>query len=248
MTKSFRYRVYGAIAASFGGSPSLSGYAGEVSDVNGLIYLRARWYDPISLVFISRDPFMGESSKPTSLNAFIYATRRPTMLVDPSGLDPASHGNWAYAIADVFRDLDSPDPATRRGAYLKVVGIGIGAGAVGAVGWHLAAAALASPAGTVVTTRLVTAGTAALPIVFKAEHVIENYGGDEEAMITAEGTILQDIVSLQSSTSLGSSWWGWVNTGSTWIQYRAQEARDATGELILNVGTHFPVSGPLKLH
>jgi len=41
---SFRYAAYGAVAQSSGGTPTLVGFAGELADPSGLIYLRARWY------------------------------------------------------------------------------------------------------------------------------------------------------------------------------------------------------------
>lgn len=50
--------------------------------------------------------------------------------------------NWAYAIADVFADLDSTDNGTRLTAYAKVVTAGIGAGLVAAAGVAAASAAV----------------------------------------------------------------------------------------------------------
>jgi RHS repeat-associated protein len=120
VTKSFRYRAYGTVAASSGGSPTLLSYTGELADANGLIYLRARWYDPVATVFLSRDARMGGAQQPGSLNAFIYASRRPTFLVDPSGLEPSAGGNWAYAIAGIFRDLDSSDHGTQISAIARL--------------------------------------------------------------------------------------------------------------------------------
>jgi RHS repeat-associated protein len=89
LTASFRYRVYGAIAQSNGGSsPIMLGYAGELLDQNGLIYLRARWYDPNTGRFVAAEALGGDPGSPVSLNACSYAYARPSMLVDPFGLDP----------------------------------------------------------------------------------------------------------------------------------------------------------------
>jgi RHS repeat-associated protein len=89
----FRYRAYGDLAQSYGlTAPSLVGYAGELRDSTGLIYLRARWYDPVTGRFVTRDPVVGDLQTPLSLNAFIYAQQTPTRLTDPSGKCPMCWG------------------------------------------------------------------------------------------------------------------------------------------------------------
>jgi RHS repeat-associated protein len=104
MTKSFRYRVYGALASSAGGNPTLYGYAGELRDSNGLIFLRARWYDPTASIFVTRDSYLGTALQPISLNGYCYAARRPTVSTDPFGLDPSS-GQQARVQGDVGQCL-----------------------------------------------------------------------------------------------------------------------------------------------
>jgi RHS repeat-associated protein len=90
VTASFRYRAYGQIAQSTAAStPSYLGYAGQLLDLSGLYYMRARWYDPTSGRFMSRDAALGEVHSPGSLNAFGYAGASPTMRTDPSGLRDA---------------------------------------------------------------------------------------------------------------------------------------------------------------
>ncbi|MGH2378136.1 MAG: RHS repeat domain-containing protein [Candidatus Limnocylindria bacterium] len=90
VTKSFRYAAYGSISDRFpsDATPTLLGFTGELADSSGLTYLRARWYDPVSGRFTSRDPFIGNVHRPASLNAYGYAAGRPSLLVDPLGLDP----------------------------------------------------------------------------------------------------------------------------------------------------------------
>jgi RHS repeat-associated protein len=89
----FRYRAYGDLAQSYGlTAPSLIGYAGEMRDSTGLIYLRARWYDPVTGRFVTRDPVVDDLQTPLSLNPFIYAQETPTRLTDPSGKCPMCWG------------------------------------------------------------------------------------------------------------------------------------------------------------
>ncbi|MGH2918842.1 MAG: RHS repeat-associated core domain-containing protein, partial [Solirubrobacteraceae bacterium] len=60
------------------------GYAGQYTDhTTGLIYMRARWYDPTTGQFITADP-SGHASGETNL--YRYAAGDPANHVDPSGL------------------------------------------------------------------------------------------------------------------------------------------------------------------
>jgi RHS repeat-associated protein len=60
------------------------GYAGQYTDhATGLIYMRARWYDPATGQFITSDP-IGHASGETNL--YRYAGGDPANIVDPSGL------------------------------------------------------------------------------------------------------------------------------------------------------------------
>jgi RHS repeat-associated protein len=61
-------------------------YAGEPRDGTGLVYLRARVYDPSVGRFLQRDAFAGHGGVPQSLNRYAYALGNPIGLVDPSGL------------------------------------------------------------------------------------------------------------------------------------------------------------------
>lgn len=70
-------------------------FAGQAFDsAAGLYYMRARYYDPISGRFMSKDSFSGSDLVPLSGNRFIYSLNRPTVLVDPTGfaaeMPPAS--------------------------------------------------------------------------------------------------------------------------------------------------------------
>ncbi len=86
---SWRYRAYGEIAQSFGQSTlSLLGYAGQLLDPSGLLYMRARWYEAASGRFTVVEPLVGGIAMPVSLNGCVYAFARPTTLDDPTGLYP----------------------------------------------------------------------------------------------------------------------------------------------------------------
>ncbi|MCL4471289.1 MAG: RHS repeat-associated core domain-containing protein [Gammaproteobacteria bacterium] len=58
------------------------GYTGREPDVTGLIYYRARYYDPTIGRFISRDP----AGMPDGINQYAYVRNNPVNFTDPLGL------------------------------------------------------------------------------------------------------------------------------------------------------------------
>ncbi|MFD3166314.1 RHS repeat-associated core domain-containing protein [Herpetosiphon sp. NSE202] len=61
-------------------------YTGEFSDAQtGLVFLRARWYNPASGTLLGVDPFAGNSQQPLSLHAYQYGYNSPLVNADPSG-------------------------------------------------------------------------------------------------------------------------------------------------------------------
>ena len=101
-----------AQAAPLGATPTLLGFAGDLRDPNSLIYLRARWYDPGTGRFLTRDPVAGAIRDPISLNVYAYARGRPSLLVDPRGTDPSSATESArsYILPDYLRLTVVVDP------------------------------------------------------------------------------------------------------------------------------------------
>jgi RHS repeat-associated protein len=68
-------------------------YRGEQfdSDLN-LYYLRARYYNPQTGRFLSRDPEDGKSTDPKTLHKYLYAGGDPVNSVDPSGRGMYEYG------------------------------------------------------------------------------------------------------------------------------------------------------------
>ena len=68
-------------------------YRGEQYDPDlGLYYLRARYYNPATGRFLSRDPVDGYSREPKSLHKYLYAGGDPMNFMDPSGRDEVETG------------------------------------------------------------------------------------------------------------------------------------------------------------
>jgi RHS repeat-associated protein len=102
--QTYGYDAWGNRVESTGSDANPYGYAGERYDVDtGLVYLRARWYEPGIGRFVSEDPAAGNAKLPASLNKYQYSNTDPANRVDPSGLmtmaETSVAGNIATGLA-----------------------------------------------------------------------------------------------------------------------------------------------------
>jgi RHS repeat-associated protein len=81
------YDPFGNTLEASGPGQSGFGYTGEQQDANmGLVYLRARYYQPSTGRFLSLDLWRGEPLWPQTLNGYSYVESNPINLRDPLGL------------------------------------------------------------------------------------------------------------------------------------------------------------------
>ena len=97
------------------------GFTGELQDGDtSVVYLRARWYNPGSGTFTTRDPFAGFPIAPLSLHPSAYVGNNPVTLTDPLGqcspplgwlrdLAPGNCSNLAAAIQIATHPHVAPD-------------------------------------------------------------------------------------------------------------------------------------------
>lgn len=86
VTKKYTYDAFGVEKNIDKNDSNAFRYCGEYFDAEtGTIYLRARYYNPSTGRFISRDSFAGRRSDPLSLNLYTYCRNNPIRYVDPSG-------------------------------------------------------------------------------------------------------------------------------------------------------------------
>jgi RHS repeat-associated protein len=77
----YAYGAYGSVTASGPANTTLR-FAGQYQDPeSGLVYMRARYYDPTTAQFLTRDPMVAKTMSP-----YAYVAGNPLNVVDPSGL------------------------------------------------------------------------------------------------------------------------------------------------------------------
>lgn len=82
------YDPFGAVSS--GNLSSAFGFTGAQTDSDsGLIYLRARMYDPSTGTFLQRDVYPINAANPRSPNRYNYSQENPINAKDPSGYNPA---------------------------------------------------------------------------------------------------------------------------------------------------------------
>lgn len=87
-TRSYDYDPFGNIRATTGTTANSYQFnVQQVDSESGLYYLRARYYDPVTGRFTSRDPIKGKLMIPQTQNPYVYSLNNPIMYADPSGLE-----------------------------------------------------------------------------------------------------------------------------------------------------------------
>jgi RHS repeat-associated protein len=90
VTDSYEYDAFGNSFTVSGTTPNNYIYRGEQYDSDlGLYYLRARYYNPVTGRFLSRDPYEGEPQIPATLHKYLYVGGNPVMFYDPTGFEAA---------------------------------------------------------------------------------------------------------------------------------------------------------------
>jgi len=104
VTDTYEYDASGNQIYRSGTTPNNYLYRGEQFDPDlGLYYLRARYYNPATGRFTSRDPEDGYIGVPATLHKYLYANGDPVNLKDPTGQEAIAGTatiDWGY-IPDI---------------------------------------------------------------------------------------------------------------------------------------------------
>ncbi len=124
-TAGFSYQPYGGLESATGTATSPFGFGGQYTDAETeLQYLRARFYDPGTGQFLTRDPIEEQTHQPYS-----YARQNPLNLVDPSGLIGELTGGGCV-VGEAVEPIGGCAPGAVAGATAEV-GVGLVAAVVG---------------------------------------------------------------------------------------------------------------------
>ncbi|MCS6862740.1 MAG: RHS repeat-associated core domain-containing protein, partial [Abditibacteriales bacterium] len=107
ITQTTTFDAFGNIESNAGSSNNAYKYAGQWGYRNdgddGLMHVGARYYDPLVGRFISADTWLGDITRPQSLNPYVYCEGDSVNHVDPTGFDKQKT-IWGI-VADL---IDSP--------------------------------------------------------------------------------------------------------------------------------------------
>ena len=111
ITKTYDYDAFGVETDKNETDLNPFRYCGEYTDLEtGSIYLRARYYNPVTGGFMSEDPIRD------GLNWYIYANNNPIRFIDPTGLVSVGLKEYAKTYKDSKASWDS-DTGTATVSY-----------------------------------------------------------------------------------------------------------------------------------
>ena len=113
--KSYQYDVYGEVTGGSGSQANEFDFAGQQTDPTGLQYLRARYYDPASGVFLSREPLAVAPG--WTGNPFGYGGANPARFVDPTGGRPVDSDGCEDGNEACYRRVQAESEAACAGLY-----------------------------------------------------------------------------------------------------------------------------------
>jgi len=107
VTDRYGFEGYGAQVSASGSTPNDYLYSGEQYDPAAeLYYLRARYYDPDTGRFISRDPLAGDPQDPLTLHPYLFAHDDPVNGLDPTGQFTLIGISISLNISSVLRGIN----------------------------------------------------------------------------------------------------------------------------------------------
>lgn len=121
VTDTYAYTPYGSESRQHLGTSTtpfrFNGRYGVMTDPNGLLYMRARYYNPLIRRFLNQDPagFGG------GLNFYAYADGNPVSFIDPFGLGAVSTGAFEEFVrqVDMMLGVHSANPMNPGAGLLK---------------------------------------------------------------------------------------------------------------------------------
>lgn len=116
----YDYDAFGGLLSSTGSTQQDFGLHGEWMDATtGLVYMRARWFDPRIGRFLTRDTIPAEPGDFVNSNPYAFPGQDPVNLTDPSG-------HYATVITEAFGGAEMRPLRARLSALADPMGRGAG--------------------------------------------------------------------------------------------------------------------------
>jgi len=106
------YQPYGSVLNTTDDRATNYGYTNEYTS-QGLIYLRARYYDPAVGRFLTKDSWAGNYNHPMTYNGWAYVENNPTNFTDPSGKTATGFNNSDLTECITSKQLAGVDYSVR---------------------------------------------------------------------------------------------------------------------------------------
>ena len=149
-----QYAAFGSPRGGSGTLPTDHTYTGQKRDGTGLMYYRARYYDPSLGQFVSPDTIVPDPSNVLDYNRYLYGLGNPVKFSDPSGhkydqegaggggpgmLIAAAAGGTANLLGNAFaqalenygNDMNLIESVNPSNMNVTELGIAFGSGAIG---------------------------------------------------------------------------------------------------------------------
>ncbi len=97
LVNKYAYDEYGGVLNSSEDNANPFRYVGKygvMDEGNGLLFMRARYYDSDTGRFLSKDPLRGKLVDPGTLNRYVYVLGNPVSKIDPVGLSWWNPWSW----------------------------------------------------------------------------------------------------------------------------------------------------------
>jgi RHS repeat-associated protein len=113
------YTPFGVPMWNEGNGSTGYGFTGERWEAyTGLLFLRARYYEPGMGRFISKDPWSGDAQRPLTLHGWSYSQNNPSNTIDPTGMMPTEtsvqSGAHSFSCRCGWIDWGHASPRTAR--------------------------------------------------------------------------------------------------------------------------------------
>jgi len=112
------FEPFGDVAAQTGTTDPALGFQGDYTDpLSGQVWMGARWYEPGTASFLTRDTVQGDLSSPVSLNRYTYGFADPLEYLDPDGRFSFSLSGFLSGIGGFVSGLWSRVTSFASGVY-----------------------------------------------------------------------------------------------------------------------------------